>query len=142
MDPVSKFQLIFKCQEKHLLLPTTTSIVLAQNLYDLLFQYVIDPDKEKKLLDFIKMLEQHIKSNAKVPFSVPVAELSFLQEGLNELRMLNWREVPVSVFEITVGENDENSWESVLNHLEGIIIFSPKPGTNEIYVYPNNLIRI
>jgi hypothetical protein len=41
--PGSKeFKLNFLRMEQHILLPNTTSIILAQNLYEILFQYVID----------------------------------------------------------------------------------------------------
>ena len=82
------------------MLPNTTSIILVQNLYEVLFQYVIDPEKEAQLKYFINKLESHIKSKPRAPFSMPLDELDFLGEGMQELRLLNWLESPVAVFVI------------------------------------------
>jgi hypothetical protein len=106
------FQLNFIKQEQHLMLPRTSSIILTQNLYDILFQYVITPEKEAKLDNFIKILENHIKSKAEAPFSLPVTELEFLEEGLDELKLLNWAEIPVAVFQVNLDAClDKESYE-------------------------------
>jgi hypothetical protein len=124
------------------MLPNTTSIILAQNLYDVLFQYVIDPDKEASLKYFIEKLETHIKSKPRAPFSMPISELDFLGEGLQELRLLNWLESPVSLFEVEVmdaGENEEEELEKVYDLLGDLLTFNKKPEGNCIYVYSNRL---
>ena len=78
----SAFQLSFIRQEQHLMLPRTSSIILTQNLYDVLFQYVITTEKEDKLNYFINLLDTNIKIKANAPFSMPISELEFLDEGL------------------------------------------------------------
>jgi len=136
------FRLNFLTQEQHIMLPNTTSIILAQNLYDVLFQYVIDPDKEASLKYFIEKLETHIKSKPRAPFSMPISELDFLGEGLQELRLLNWLESPVSLFEVEVmdaGENEEEELEKVYDLLGDLLTFNKKPEGNCIYVYSNRL---
>jgi len=126
--------------EKHLVLPTVTSIVLVQNLYDILFQYVIDAHKEELLKAFINQLEEHIKSKSRTPFSAPLEDLEFLNEGLEELRLLNWMEVPVTVFALEIKDtDDEEIREAVIEHLRELMIVRPVPGTNLLYVYPSNL---
>jgi len=126
--------------EKHLVLPTVTSIVLVQNLYDILFQYVIDAQKEEMLKAFIDRLEQHIKSKPTTPFSAPLEDLEFLNDGLEELRLLNWMEVPVTVFALEMKDTDnEDIREAVIEHLRQLMIVRPVPGTNLLYVYPSDL---
>ncbi|MBC7074544.1 MAG: hypothetical protein H5T98_00450 [Syntrophomonadaceae bacterium] len=142
MEEMKTFRLNFVKQEKHLLLPTVTSIIVAQNLYEILFQYVITPEKEQSLQKFIHLLETHIKSKPKAPFSVPLPELEFLDEGLQELKLLNWMEVPVSVFEISL-DTDENNYESelekTLEFLQNFMTLNRKKDSNHIYVYPVGL---
>jgi len=142
MISMPNFSLTFIRQESHLLLPQVTSIVLAQNLHDMLFQYVITPEREKKLQEFISLLDNHIKSKSRAPFSVPVDELAFLAEGIEELKLLNWREVPVSVFEVhlkdTTTSSEEETLENIIGLLEHLISFNRKPGTNIIHVFPLN----
>lgn len=140
------FQLNFITQERHLMLPRTSSIVLTQNLYDILFQYVITPEKESKLDNFIKLLENHIKSKAEAPFSLPVTELEFLEDGLEELKLLNWTEIPVAVFQINLDaclnkESREDEIEKIVNMLEELMIVRRYPGSEMIYIYPSNLVR-
>ncbi|MEN6325301.1 MAG: hypothetical protein ABFD18_03695 [Syntrophomonas sp.] len=137
-----KFNLQFVNQEKHLLLPNISSIILAQNLYDILFQYAISEEKELQLKNFISILEAHIKSKTRAPFSLPLSELEFLEEGLEELKLLNWLEVPVARFELQVnyaeGEPDEQL-SLVLNFLESILTFKRETDSSHIYVYPDSL---
>lgn len=145
MSETAKFQLRFLNQEQHLMLPTVTSIIITQNLYDILFQYVITEEKEAKLKEFIKMLESHIKSKSSGPFSRSLSDLEFLDEGLQELRLLNWMEVPVTVFEIEIEgiteENDtyEEELGKILDLLEQLIIFNRPKDSSQIYVYPMRL---
>lgn len=84
------------------MMPSLAKLVVTQSLYDMLFQYVLTPDKEQKLLDFINRIKTHMSDNAyrNSPFSVPVAEMQFLEEGLEELKLLCWQVVPVYVFDI------------------------------------------
>ncbi|NLO03398.1 MAG: hypothetical protein GX126_13950 [Bacteroidales bacterium] len=134
------FSLEFLGQEKHLLLPNVTSIILTQNLYDILFQYVISEEKEEQLKLFINMLETHIKSKSRAPFSVPLSDLEFLDEGLQELRLLNWMEVPVSVFRVSLPEDaSEEDYENTFDLLKEIFTFNRKVNTSDIYIYPQNL---
>lgn len=135
------FSLIFLREEQHLMIPTTSSIVLAQNLYDILFQYAITPEKETKLKAFIQVLEEHIKSKNKVPFSLPVEELNFLEDGLQELKLLNWREVPVTVFQIKSTVNNEEEMESIHSRLENLMTCKLVKANNLLYTFPSTLLR-
>ena len=144
-DPIG-FQLSFIKQEQHLMLPRTSSIILTQNLYDILFQYVITPEKEEKLNYFINLLETHIKSKANAPFSMPLNELEFLDEGLEELRLLNWAEIPVSVFQISLDaclnkDSYDEEVEKIADLLESLMIIRRYKGSDLVYVYPSNLVR-
>ena len=96
------FNMRYLGKEDHLVMPPLTKLVATQALYDMLFQYVLTPEKEQKLLDFINRIHAHLSDNAyrNTPFSVPVAEMQFLEEGLEELKLLCWQVMPVHVFEI------------------------------------------
>lgn len=141
MQNLKPFRLNFLRREKHLVLPTITSIVLTQNLYDILFQYVIDARKEALLQEFIGRLADHIKSKSRAPFSAPVEELAFLNEGLEELRLLNWMEVEVMVFSLELDEAaDEEARAAILDELSTLMVVNAKPDTGVIFVYPFNII--
>ncbi|MDD2510897.1 MAG: hypothetical protein PHP26_00435 [Syntrophomonas sp.] len=143
MKETVKFGLDFVKLENHYLLPRVTSIVLTQSLYDILFQYVITPEKEARLKEFIALLEAHIKSKSKTPFSIPAAELVFIGEGLQELKLLNWMEVPVAEFNVRLEEGSEDSpeeMEQVLELLEEMLTFKRKGNSNSIYVYPGKIV--
>jgi len=140
------FKLSFIRQEQHLMLPTVNSIVVTQTLYDTLFQYLITPEKEELLKKFIKMMEDHIKSKDLAPFSQPISALEFLDEGLEEFRLLSWIEIPVTVWEINLDESIsedvyQDELERVLNMLESLMIFSRPDKGNILWVYPYNLVR-
>jgi hypothetical protein len=140
------FKLDFIKEEQHLMLPTVTSIKLTQNLYDALFQYLITSEQEVYLKKFIDMLEVHIKRKDRAPFSRPIAELDFLDEGLQELRLLNWMEIPVAVFQLSLeetipAEDYPDELERVLSLLERTMIFSRPADNNLIWVYPFALVR-
>lgn len=142
MPSSKQFKLNFLRMEQHILLPNTTSIILAQNLYQVLFQYVIDPEKEAQLKYFIGKLESHIKSKPRAPFSMSLDELDFLGEGLQELRLLNWLESPVAVFEIELvnkANNSEEELEGIYELLTDLFTFNKKADSNIIYVYSNRL---
>lgn len=146
MSAPQQFKLDFLRTEQHLMLPTITSIKLTQNLYDALFQYIISEETEELLKRFIGLLEDHIKRKDRTPFSLPIADLEFLDEGLQELRLLNWMEIPVSVFEISLDENIEadkyeDEMEIVLSTLEGLMIFSRPSNKSTLWVYPYVLVR-
>ncbi|HZK43690.1 MAG TPA: hypothetical protein VFC73_05310 [Syntrophomonadaceae bacterium] len=134
------FKIEYIRNEKHLLLPNVTSIIIAQNIYDILFQYVVTPEREEKLKLFLSKLEAHIKSKSRSPFSIPYLELEFLEEGLQELKLLNWIEMDVAVCEVLI-DGDEEILEATLEMLENYIMFNRVSNTNTIYVYPSNLIR-
>lgn len=139
---IPQFELKFIKQEQHLILPGVTSIILTQNLYDILFQYVISPEKEEKLKLFIEKLESHIKSKSRAPFSMPLPELAFLDEGLQELRLLNWLESPVAVFELCLSEEtqaDEEALENIDLLLESLFTYNKKADSNQLYVYNSRL---
>lgn len=143
MHSVDRYSLTRVRCEKHLVLPTVTSIILTQNLYDVLFQYVIDDHKEELLTKFIERLEQHIKSKTNTPFSAPLEELEFLNDGLAELRLLNWMEVPVTVFSLEIQEeDDEEVREAVIDELRHLMVVRPVPNSNLIYVFPADIPRL
>ncbi|MGI6422301.1 MAG: hypothetical protein ACOX0N_08925 [Syntrophomonadaceae bacterium] len=142
MPGSKEFKLNFLRMEQHILLPNTTSIILAQNLYEILFQYVIDPEKEAQLKYFIEKLESHIKSKPRAPFSMPLEELDFLGEGLQELRLLNWMESRVAVVEIELlgtVNNQEEEMEAIYELLSDLFTFNKKADSNIIYVYSKHL---
>lgn len=140
------FKLDFIREEQHLMLPTITSIKLTQNLYDVLFQYVITEEKEELLKKFIGMMEAHIKRKDQAPFSMPLADLEFLDEGLEELRLLNWMEIPVAIFQVTLDpankdEDQAEELEKIIAWLEGLMVFSWSADSRQIRVYPYTLVR-
>jgi len=142
----ANFDLKFLREEQHLMLPTITSIRLTQSLYDALFQYILTDDQEVKLQRFITMLEEHIKRKDQTPFSVPIEDLAFLDEGLQELRLLNWSEIPVAVFELIMpdavaAEDLEANVDRVLDLLGRLIMFTRLPGSNLLLVYPYTMVR-
>lgn len=142
---MEKFRLSFIRKEKHMMLSKTTSILLTQNLYDMLFQYVLTPQKEEKLQYFISLLENHIKDKSSKLFSYSLEDLKFLDEGLEEMKLLNWREIEVSVFALELcpeqsKTTDPEQLETIMYFLENILSFSPLKGSNYIYVYPKNLV--
>ncbi len=145
MPTTSSFSLKFLREEQHLMLPTVTSIKLTQSLYDALFQYVLTQEQEELLKKFIGMMEDHIKSKDRSPFSVPIQDLEFLDEGLEELRLLNWLEIPVAVFELVIEEvspdNIEEQNQYIVDLLERLSIFSRPANTNLIWVYPYVMVR-
>ncbi len=141
MNNLKSFQLKFVREERHFLLPTVKTIIIAQNLYDILFQYVINPEREENLRLFLNKLETHIKSKSKAPFSIPYSELEFLEEGLQELRLLNWIELDVAVCELIVEDADEEDVENILEFLENYLMFNKVENTNHIYIYPDELVR-
>jgi hypothetical protein len=125
------FSLHFQGWEQHVCLPRYTPFILTQNLYDLLFQYVIDPVHEQNLQAFIARLEAYVKSKSRTPFSVPKKELVFLQEGLNELKLLNWVEIPVAVFRLDAGVDADTVWKE----LEKLMNCAYRPENELLYVY-------
>lgn len=146
MPVPANFDLKFLREEQHLMLPTITSIRLTQSLYDALFQYILTDDQEVKLQRFIAMLEEHIKRKDQAPFSVPIEDLAFLDEGLQELRLLNWSEIPVAVFELfmpdTVADEErEANLDSVLGLLSRLTMFTRPQGSHLIWVYPYTMVR-
>jgi hypothetical protein len=142
MQDIPAFQLRFIGQEEHLLLPTVTSIRVVQHYYDVLFQYATTPKKEEDIKSFIALMEAHIKSKPKAPFSMPLSELeSLLDEGLQELKLLNWMQLPASLFEVVTDNNDEEEIETILQMLESILTFNRQGNSNIILVYPQGLTR-
>lgn len=140
--PIKEFKLILVKQDTHLRLPTVTSIIVVQNLYDILFQYLIDAEQESRLKQLIGLMETHIKSKSRAPFSIPVEDLEFLGEGLEELKLLNWAEVAVTVFRVEVaeqGETSEEDMEPILELLDSLFTYKRVGESDQIYVYPSRL---
>lgn len=146
MSQLYPFTVNYMGQEKHLVLPTVTSIVLVQNLYDALFQYVLTPEQEKNLESFIKRLEAHIKKKSRAPFSMPVPDLEFLGDGLEELRLLNWMELPVLKFSVVLEndneshvENEEEIMEQIMDSFQDYMIISRIENSRVFFAYPYRL---
>ena len=128
------FSLRYVKTESHFCLPKYTPFILTQNLYDLLFQYVIDPVHEKNLQEFIDRLEIYIRSKSSAPFSIPSEELTFLAEGLKELKILNWSEIPVAVF--VVENSAETEISDVMAELQKHMTVAYQAEKNYLYIYP------
>jgi hypothetical protein len=139
MQDIPAFQLKYLGQEEHLLLPNVTSVRVVQHLYDVLFQYAITPEEEERLKSFISLMEAHIKSKPKAPFSMPLSQLEFLDEGLQELKLLNWMQLPALLFEIVTESDDEEELEKIIRLLESMLTFNRQKESNLIYVYPIGL---
>ena len=123
------------------MMPPLSKLVVTQALYDMLFQYVLTPEKEKNLLDFINRIEVHQKSNQyrSTPFSLPVEELQFLEEGIEELKLLCWQLVPVHIFEIDIpalpsSEDYDKAKDQIEQILTDLFVFNWQ-GENQILVY-------
>ncbi len=145
MSAPAGFDLKFVREEQHLMLPPLTPFRLTQSLYDALFQYILTKDQEAQLQKFIDMLEEHIKRKDQTPFSVPIEDLEFLDEGLQELRLLNWSEIPVAVFELVLSESgdadQEETIEPISDLLTRLTIFKRPAGSSLIWVYPYTMVR-
>lgn len=135
------FNMRYLGKEDHLMMPSLTKLVVTQSLYDILFQYVLTPDKEQKLLDFINRIQTHTSDNAyrNTPFSVPVTEMQFLNEGLEELKLLCWQVVPTYVFEIEFSASVSSpEFEAVKDQvdlvLSDLFVYNWQ-GENRILVY-------
>ncbi|WP_054696656.1 hypothetical protein [Syntrophomonas palmitatica] len=139
MQELPGFELKFIQIEEHLLLPNVTSIKVVQHLYDVLFQYAITEEYEQKLKVFISRLEEHIKQKLQIPFSMPLSDLQFLDEGLEELRLLNWMQQPLARFEIIFTdkiENEDEALETVLDQLQNYLNFKRVANSKELLVFP------
>jgi small GTP-binding protein len=78
----------------------------------------------------------------RAPFSMPLEELDFLGEGLQELRLLNWMESRVAVVEIELlgtVNNQEEEMEAIYELLSDLFTFNKKADSNIIYVYSKHL---
>lgn len=142
MPAVKEFKLSLVKQDTHLRLPTVTSIIVVQNLYDILFQYLIDAEQESRLKQLIGLMEAHIKSKSRAPFSIPVEDLEFLGEGLEELKLLNWAEVAVTVFRIEIAGQEQalqEDLEPIFDLLQELFTFKRVGESDMIYVYPSRL---
>lgn len=134
MQDIPAFKLVFAEQKEHLLLPNVTSIKVVQHLYDVLFQYAITEEHEEKLKAFIGKMEAHIKTKPRAPFSMPLADLEFLDDGLEELRLLNWMQEKLAIFEVSA--EDPEQLETILEVMERYLTFNRISDTNQIVVYP------
>ncbi len=135
------FSLEFQRQETHLVLPRYSPYILSENIYDLLFQYVLTPEREALLKKFIQKLDNYTKSNPQAPFSISLSALEFLGEGWQELKLLNWTEIPVAVFSIhfTSDASPEEKEES-LAELQHLMLMNYDEEQHLIYIYPRNMI--
>lgn len=135
-------------EEKHLALPNLTSMVLVKEIHDVLYQYLVSEEKERLLNLFLDRLKQHLARNkyGNGPFSVRVEELQFLEEeGLEELKYMNWLEIPVYVLEVKVkvspDDEEYDEYMETVNHvLDELLVYNWVPGTNLIYTYPQGLL--
>ncbi|MGE5371395.1 MAG: hypothetical protein ACM3QZ_05330 [Solirubrobacterales bacterium] len=141
----ASFELRYKGQEDHLMMPPLTKLMVAQSLYDILFQYLLTPEMEQKLQAFTKKIEAYLdtKTYRQTPFSIPVQELAFLDEGLEELKMLCWVPLPVHIFEVTIpGAGADEAGQAARDEAERILadlfVFNWR-GDSEIIVYPSEL---
>lgn len=143
MANMKPFRLEYVEQQNHLRLPTITSILVVQNLYDILFQYLMGEEEENRLKELIQRMETHIKSKSRTPFSMPLEDLEFLGEGLEELKLLNWMEVPVTLFQIQFDAADDDiseaNYEAVLMFLEDLMTIKRIDNSRLVYVYPSRL---
>ncbi|MGE5391626.1 MAG: hypothetical protein ACM3PE_11250 [Deltaproteobacteria bacterium] len=137
MQEVPAFKLVFVEQKDFLLLPNVMSIKVVQHLYDVLFQYAITEEHEEKLKKFIGRMEAHIKTKTRTPFAMPLADLEFLDEGLEELRLLNWMQEKLSIFEIAL--EDASKLDDVMEMLGNIMILSRVADTDQILVFPQGI---
>lgn len=140
------FNLKYIATEEHFMMPTLTTLVMTQQLYDILFQYLLTPEQEKQLMDFIGLIQKYLdnKAHQKAPFSVNKAELDFLEDGLEELRMLCWQTIPVYVFEVEVCEDSASpSYQTARDQMENILmdlfVYTWR-GQNQILVYPPSIV--
>ncbi|MCR4399665.1 MAG: hypothetical protein QHH05_04025 [Syntrophomonadaceae bacterium] len=141
------FELQFLREEQHLALPTLTSLVLVREIHDVLYQYLVDEEKERLFDAFLDMLKRHVsrQREGNGPFSVRIEELNFLEaEGLRELKYMNWIEVPVYVFQVksrrAPGEAGyEEERERVARVLDDLLVYNWAPGTDIIYTYPQQV---
>ena len=135
------FSLEYLRKETHLVLPRYSPYIITEQIYDLLFQYVLTPEREILLKNFIQKLEAYIKSRPEAPFSISLEALSFLGEGWQELKFLNWAEIPVSVFAAHFPENlSEEEKEKQIAEIHHLILVNYEPETQIFYAYPRGMV--
>jgi len=142
------FELKLLREEKHLALPNLTSLVLIKEIQDVLYQYLVSEEKERLLNAFLDRLRAHLslERDGNGPFSILIDDLQFLEEeGLEELKYLNWVEIPVYVFEVKgriAPDNDDypEFFTTVNQILDELLVYNWVPGTNLIYAYPQSLL--
>ena len=135
------FSLEYLRQETHLVLPRYSPYILTQNIYDLLFQYVLTPEREALLKNFIEKLDAYTKSKSEAPFSISMADLEFLGEGWQELKLLNWSEMPVSVFALHFSEDASlEEKDTILSDLRRLMLLNYNAEKECIYVYLRDII--
>jgi len=139
------FILDWRESEEHWMLPELTALVSVQALYDILFQYLITEEKEKMLTAFTQKVEYYLTYRrtglGNGPFSVPADELAFLEEGVEELRYLQWHKVPVYQVKVLNNNGDTPSpeeWDAIELVLRTTLIFNriSSEDYSRIYVYP------
>jgi len=139
------FKLEWGGSEEHWMLPELTALVSVQSLYDILFQYLITEEKEKLLTAFTRKVEYYLTQRrtglGNAPFSVPVSELEFLEEGIEELRYLQWHKVPVYQVKVFNNNGDTPSpqeWDAIELVLGTTLIYNRVSADDygSIYVFP------
>ncbi|MGE5380022.1 MAG: hypothetical protein ACM3NT_03030 [Methylocystaceae bacterium] len=142
------FKLEWGDSAEHWMLPELTALVSVQSLYDILFQYLITEEKEKLLTAFTRKVEYYLTYRrtglGNGPFSVPESELEFLEEGVEELRYLQWYKVPVYQVRVFNNNGDTPSpleWENIETILGKTMVYNRVDAEDygRIYVYPKDL---
>ena len=135
------YSLEYLRRETHLVLPRYSPFVLSQNIYDLLFQYVLTPEREALLKNFIRKLEDYVKAKPESPFSIPVKDLEFLGEGWQELKLLNWFEVPLIVYALHTPENTTpEELDQIQAELKNLMLLNFSEDSKEMFVFPRDFV--
>ncbi len=135
------YSLEYLRRETHLVLPRYSPFTLSRNIYDLLFQYVLTPERETLLKNFIQKLETYTKTKPDAPFSIALQDLEFLGEGWQELKLLNWFEVPVTVFALHMQEGaTAEDLEQAQDELRNLMLLNPSEDGKEIIVFPRDFV--
>ncbi|MGE5454333.1 MAG: hypothetical protein ACM3O9_03960 [Methylocystaceae bacterium] len=139
------FKMEWGGSEEHWMLPELTALVSVQSIYEVLFQYLITEEKEKLLTAFARKVEYYLEhqrtDRGNGPFSMPVAELEFLEEGIEELRYLQWYKVPVYLAKVFNNNGDTPSpqeWDDIEMVLGTTMIYNRRSTDDysNIYLYP------
>jgi hypothetical protein len=98
------------------------------------------------LRTFIRSMEEYIEGKRQGrgngPFSVSEEDLSFLEDGVEELRYLCWQEIPVFRVQIVLAGGTPpgpEAWESIKETLNLTLVYKQVSADDysTIYVYPS-----